>query len=166
MDCGERTPERALKDLMRLCSAREYCRADAMRLMERWGVDDGARESVVARLVRDRFIDEQRYCSAFVHDRMGLQGWGPVRVRRELRMKGIDSRVVEEAMREAPDNSSRLHKALRQKAAQSAGCGRMLLRQRLLRLAVSRGFPMDEAIGAVDAVMAENVDSENVSYED
>ena len=53
-----KTPEQALAALMRLCARAEKSQDDARQLMRGWGLAEREGEQVLARLVRDRFIDE------------------------------------------------------------------------------------------------------------
>ena len=53
-----KTPEQALAALMRLCARAEKSQEDARRLMRGWGLAERDAEGVLAKLVRDRFIDE------------------------------------------------------------------------------------------------------------
>ena len=71
-----RTPEQALKALMRLASRAEKSSGDAMRLMAGWGVEPSQRRAVLEKLVGMKFIDDRRYAEAFVRDKMRFSGWG------------------------------------------------------------------------------------------
>lgn len=53
-----KTPEQALAALMRLCARAEKSQEDARRLMRGWGLAERDAEGVLAKLVRDRFIDD------------------------------------------------------------------------------------------------------------
>ena len=59
-----KTPEQALAALMRLCARAEKSQEDARRLMRGWGLAERDAEGVLAKLVRDRFIDDARYAGA------------------------------------------------------------------------------------------------------
>ena len=66
---------------MRLCARAEKSQDDARRLMRGWGLAEREGEQVLARLVRDRFIDDGRYAEAFVRDKLRLSGWGEYKIR-------------------------------------------------------------------------------------
>lgn len=66
-----KTPEQALAALMRLCARAEKSQEDARRLMRGWGLAERDAEGVLAKLVRDRFIDDARYAGAFVRENCG-----------------------------------------------------------------------------------------------
>lgn len=75
----DKTPEQAYAALIRLCARSEKSSGDALRLMQRWGVEPSARQGVLQKLLADRFIDDNRYAEAFVRDKIRLSGWAPAR---------------------------------------------------------------------------------------
>ena len=81
----DKTPEQAYAALIRLCARSEKSSGDALRLMQRWGVDPSARQGVLQKLLTDRFIDDSRYAEAFVRDKIRLSGWGVVSMVLETR---------------------------------------------------------------------------------
>ena len=40
---------------------------------------------MVAELKEDRYVDDARYAAAFAREKASLQGWGPVKIRFQLR---------------------------------------------------------------------------------
>ena len=96
-----KTPEQALAALMRLCARAEKSQEDARRLMRGWGLAERDAEGVLAKLVRDRFIDDARYAGAFVREKLRLSGWGEYKIRTALQRKRIDRALIDAALAEA-----------------------------------------------------------------
>ena len=82
--------------MIRLCARSEKSSGDALRLMQRWGVEPSARQGVLQKLLADRFIDDNRYAEAFVRDKIRLSGWGARKIRTSLRLKGIAAAIIDE----------------------------------------------------------------------
>lgn len=55
-------------------------------------------ERVMAMLEKYGYIDDEKYAADFIADGARLKGKGPVRMKFELRQKGVPSRVIEEAL--------------------------------------------------------------------
>ena len=55
-----KSAQQALSSLMRLCARAERSSGDAKRLMATWGVAEGERAAVLQRLIKERFIDDER----------------------------------------------------------------------------------------------------------
>ena len=83
----------ALARLSAYCSVAERCRADVEEKLLRWGLESKVRESVVFALERERFLDEERYCRAFIRDKYLFARWGKVKIEQALRAKHIASDV-------------------------------------------------------------------------
>ena len=147
--------EKCLARLQRLCSRAEYCSADIYRkaLKDLEG-DSEAAARVVASLKEDRYVDDARYAAAFAREKASLQGWGPVKIRFQLRGKGISEADIAAALAEVePEKADdKLEKLLSAKAHALEGDPQIKLK--LLKYALSRGYEY-EKIATFVARMAE-----------
>lgn len=153
-----KTPEQALSSLMRLCARAEKCSGDALRLMRRWGLSDTDAQGVLARLVRERFIDDRRYAEAYVREKVRFSGWGAHKIRASLRAKSVAPAIVEAALAEfAPsdNNRERLSEMIRKKAAKTYYKDAYDLKAKLVRFGMSRGFDLDDVLAATEEFLAE-----------
>ena len=146
--------KKVLERLQRQCARMEYCVSDVRRkaLKALEGEADAA-ERIVASLVRDRFVDDRRYAAAFAREKAALQGWGVVKIRFQLRGKGISDEIITEALQEIDPAkaASKLDKI-------AADRYRLLkddpqCRLKLLKALLSRGYGYDEVEAAVKRVM-------------
>ena len=135
---------RCLARLQKLCSKAEYCRADVYRkaLKDLEG-DAEAAAKVVEQLVADKYVDEARYASAFAREKATLQGWGAVKIRFQLRGKGIKDADIAAALAEVePEKAeAKLQKLLEAKARTLKGDPQGRLK--LIKYALSRGYDYD-----------------------
>ena len=135
---------RCLPRLQKLCSKAEYCRADVYRkaLKDLEG-DAEAAAKVVEQLVADKYVDDARYASAFAREKAALQGWGPVKIRFQLRGKGIKDADIAAALAEVePEKAeAKLQKLLEAKARTLKGDPQGRLK--LIKYALSRGYDYD-----------------------
>ncbi len=137
--------KRALGSLQALCARREYCLSDIRRkAAERLDGDQEAAEEVASELLKDGFVDESRYASAFASEKSALTGWGPIKIRRALMAKGVPSDVIDTALagtdRDKAD--AKLEKLMAGKWRSLQGDPQAKLK--LLRYALSRGYGYDE----------------------
>ena len=151
-----KTPDEALSSLMRLCARAERCEGDARRLMRRWGVEPKAMEGVVARLVRDRFIDDRRYATLFVREKLNLSGWGAYKIRTALKRKEISEEIIREALAELDGDRlrERLDEQLKRKVRTLKAKSPYELRTKLIRYGLSLGYDFETVREAVDLVMS------------
>ena len=135
---------KCLSRLQKLCSKAEYCKADIYRkaLKDMEGDEDAARR-IVDELVQDRYVSDARYAVAFAREKASLQGWGPVKIRFQLRGKGISDADISAALSQVDRNSadSRLERLLSAKARTLQGDPQARLK--LIRFGLSRGYEYD-----------------------
>lgn len=148
--------DEALTSLMRLCARAERSSGDALRLMKLWGVDPAEQQRVLKRLLAERFIDDKRYAEAFVREKTSLSAWGEYKIRAALQRKGIARQTITEALASASAGGSteRLEQKLRSKLRTIKYESEYQLKGKLLRYAASLGYPMDEAMEAVEHVIS------------
>ena len=146
--------EKCLSRLQRLCSKAEYCRSQmytkALRDLEG---DTSAAKRVVDALVADKYVDDARYASAFAREKASIQGWGPVKIRFQLRSKGISDADIASGMSEIeePKAARKLESVLAAKyrtLQEDPQC-----KLKLLKFALSRGYEYGDVAAAVDSVM-------------
>ncbi len=155
-----KTPEEALAALMRLCARAEKCEGDARRLMRRWGLRDEEAAQVLTRLVADRFIDDRRYATLFIREKMQLSGWGIYKIRAALQRKEISREIIDATLTEVDTTRmedrlrEQLHRKLRTTRAQTP----YELRNKLFRYGLSLGYEFDTVREAVTSVIQTNND--------
>ena len=145
------TEEEAYLKLSALCAVSEQCCHDMMQKMRRWELAEKLAERVVARLVKERVIDEERYARAFVRDKFRYNHWGRVRIEQELKRKKIAQRHIDEALEEIDekDNLKALREMIQKKRPSVKGKNEYEIKGKLIRFALGRGFQMDDIIKVV-----------------
>lgn len=143
--------EEAYTKLSALCAVAEYCCADMRKKMSAWELPEGAGERVLKRLLDEKYVDEARYAHAFTRDKFRYNHWGMVRIERELRMKGIDAFLIEEAKEDIEDDDylGALRRMIEAKRGSVKGRSEYEVRMKLIRFAVSRGYGMDSIMKVI-----------------
>lgn len=159
----DKTPDEALAALMRLCARAEKSESDARRLMRGWGVAESDARQVLAKLVRDRFIDDGRYAEAFVREKLRLSGWGAYKIRTALQRKGIPKELIDAALAQADgtDMGERLTQMLARKARTAKAATPYDLKTKLIRYGLSLGYEYETVIEAVSAMVRETDECED-----
>lgn len=145
------TPEQALvfdetaeitDAALRLLARREHSRYELTRkLAARFG-GSSLVDEVLDELGGRGIVDDDRFAEALI-DQRTRKGFGPVRIRADLREKGMDANRIERHLQGAAiDWSERLHDVAERKfgAAVAAGRNERMRRGRFLE---QRGFPVD-----------------------
>lgn len=146
--------EKVLDRMRCLCSRREYCRSDVMKkALKALDGDRDKAEKVVETLVKEKFIDDLRYSSAFARDKASLAGWGQTKIRYMLSAKGISKEVMTAALGEidgeqAADKLERLMANKFKSLKDDPQC-----RMKMLRFALGRGYDYEEASSVLDKLV-------------
>ncbi|MCB1716760.1 MAG: regulatory protein RecX [Candidatus Competibacteraceae bacterium] len=97
------TPNRDIRDTaLGLLARREHSRLELHHKLTRRGFDSAAVLQVLQQLVDDGWLDEQRYAEVYASARAD-KGYGPLRIQRELRERGIEDAIIDSVLAELAD---------------------------------------------------------------
>ncbi|TFG41731.1 MAG: RecX family transcriptional regulator [Bacteroidia bacterium] len=136
------TVNTALGKAMALCAKSEFCSSDIRIKLESWGLSSSDAKSVISTLIKENFINDQRYADAFVKDRYRHNKWGKMKIAAHLRAKNIESEVIGSALSLLDEDQ------YRQMIADTLNSHRKFikaknqydLKGKLLRFGLSKGF--------------------------
>ena len=92
------TPAEALNNAAAYCTLCERCVSEVRAKLTAWGMTPAEQNSIVERLVSEKFIDETRYCRAFVNDKLKFNHWGRIKISAALREKQLPKELAKEAL--------------------------------------------------------------------
>lgn len=82
---------------MNLLARREHSRLELVRKLQGRVENKALLDEALDRLVDDNLLDDERFCEAFVRMRAN-NGYGPIRVRAELKEKGVSDELAAQYM--------------------------------------------------------------------
>ena len=141
----EMTEQEAYLQLASLCANAEHCQHEMLEKMKKWELPETVQARVMARLVKERFVDDERYARAFVKDKIRYNKWGRRKVQQALWMKRIDNEIQQIVLNEISDEDYLrvLKPLLKQKGKSIKADSDYERNQKLVRFAVGRGFTFD-----------------------
>lgn len=159
----EVTEQEAFLRLAAQCAQAEHCQQEMIDKMRRWGMSDEAQAKVMARLVGERYVDDERFARAFVKDKVKYNKWGRRKVEQALRQKHIDKDIQERVLGEVStdDYVSVLRPLLQQKRKTVRAASPYEQKQKLIRFAMSRGFGFDIIRECLDNVSDDDLEKMN-----
>ena len=139
------SPQQAKDWAEGLCSRAEYSSGEIRERLIRKGILPLEADKIVDYLIKNRFIDDERFARAFVREKNEYARWGKRKVAQALRLKRIDRCTIDDALAEI--DSERYMAGLTALLAakiRSLGLDPASLdyatRIKLLRFAAARGF--------------------------
>ena len=141
----EVTEQEAFLQLASLCANAEHCQHEMLEKMRKWELTEAVQARVIARLVKERYVDDERYARAFVKDKIRYNKWGRRKVQQALWLKRIDDDVQQTVLDEISDEEylKVLKPLLKQKTKSIKAESDYERNQKLVRFALSRGFTFD-----------------------
>lgn len=99
----------------------------------------------MGRLVKEKFIDEERYSRAFAADKLNYNKWGRMKIRQALALKRIPDDIAETVLDEIDSEEyiRILTPLLKAKRKSTKAASDYELNAKLIRFAMGRGFTMD-----------------------
>ena len=139
------TEQEAYLQLAAICAQAEHCEQEMRDKMKRWELDETVQNRVIDRLVKERYIDNERYARAFVKDKIRYNKWGRRKVQQGLWMKRIDASIQQQVLDEIDEKEylDVLRPLLKQKRKSTKASSDYELNQKLVRFALGRGFTFD-----------------------
>ena len=141
----EITEQEAYLQLAALCAQAEHCQHEMLEKLKKWEVPETAQARVMARLVKERYVDDERYARAFVKDKIRYNKWGRRKVQQALWMKHIDNDIQQTVLDEISDEEylKVLKPLLKQKSKSIKAENDYERNRKLVRFALGRGFTFD-----------------------
>ena len=140
------TYEQVLHRLAAYCSRAERCTHDILQKLTLWELPHDQQNKIIQHLEKEKFLDESRYCHAYVNDKSKYNQWGSYKIKYELTKKNITEDLIMEALQTIdPEKSKKqLQQLLQNKKKTVKGKNDFEIRQKLMRFAASRGFTPEE----------------------
>ena len=147
-----KTEQEAYLTLAAVCAQAEHCQWEMLEKMRRWEVPEEAQARVMQRLVKERYVDDERYAQAFVKDKIRYNKWGRRKVDQALWQKHIDEDIRKRVLDEVDDDEylKVLRPLLKQKRKSTKANNDYELNQKLMRFALGRGFTFDIISQCID----------------
>lgn len=141
----EMTALQAYQRLAALCARSEHCQQEMLEKMRQWGMDEAAQAEVMARLVAEKYVDDERFARAFVYDKIRYSKWGRRKVEQALWMKRIDESISKPILDEVDNEEylQTLRPMLKQKRRATKARNEYELNMKLIKFALGRGFTME-----------------------
>ena len=137
--------QEVLLRLTSLCSTAEHCSHEMLEKMRRWEIDEDAQARIMEYLVKEKYIDDERYARFFAKDKIRYNKWGRRKVEQAMWQKHIDADIQQRVLDEIDDDEYLLilRPLLKSKRRTVKAANNYEMNMKLIRFAMGRGFTMD-----------------------
>jgi len=92
--------DEAFERLTTFCAYQERCPWEIQRKLYEKGITDDKADQLIAELIAEEFVNEERYARAFARGKFRLKKWGRNRIRMELKMRAISEVLIKKGLSE------------------------------------------------------------------
>jgi regulatory protein len=138
-----------------LLSYKARTTTELTKRLERKGFGPDIIQATLARLEELGVVDDTGFARQFVQDRVSIGHRGKRRIYAELLKRGLDRKQIDDAMKEAPDETSAAREVAAQYRKRNRDLEPTVLRRRLYGFLARRGFGPDtiaQVLGTRDEV--------------
>ena len=132
----------------------EHCESEVREKLLIWGGTSEETDEIIAYLIEERYIDNQRYANSYAKDKFRFNHWGKYKISIMLRSKDIDSEIIEEALGQIDEEEylEKLQQILRDKLRSLKYLSEYEKKGKLFKFAQSRGFESGAISKVIDSI--------------
>ena len=120
------------------CARAEHCAADVRRKLYEWGAPEKIHDEIEKNLYQNDFLNDMRFCRAYMHDKLEYQHWGRLKIRAGLQALKLPENNIRVALSEIDEE--KYTSILKHLAAQKKESSQ----EQLFRFLLQRGFAYEE----------------------
>jgi regulatory protein len=151
-----KTPTKSdvLGRLQNICSKTEKSPKDILDKLKLWKYE-GDTQSIIETLKQQNFINEERYASAFVNDKIKFSKWGKIKVSHYLKMKGIEPDTIKICLEGFPyiEYLEMVESEVKKKNKSLKETDDYKRKQKLLSFSTQRGYEIDVIHKLLDKII-------------
>ena len=120
MQTRKLTPAQALLNARNYCSYQERSHFEVKEKLFGFGLTAAEVENIIAELISDDFLNEERFARAFARGKFKLKGWGKVKIRYELKQRRVSDYCIRKGLSEidGDEYEKKLNKLFEEKLTQ------------------------------------------------
>lgn len=101
------TPEQTLQKLRHYCAYQERSHQDVREKLQQLKCAKKEQEVIVASLIEDDYLNEERFALAFAGGKWRAKHWGRYRIRYELQQKKVSDYCIKKALEQIDEEEYR-----------------------------------------------------------
>ena len=132
----------------------EHCESELREKLLIWGGTSEETDEIIAYLIEERYIDNQRYANSYAKDKFRFNNWGRYKISMMLRSKDIESEFIEEALGQIDDEEylEKLQQILKDKLRSLKYSSEYEKKGKLFKCAQSRGLETGAISKVIDSI--------------
>lgn len=128
--------------ILRYCAYQERSHEEVRQKLHSLGATTDETEEMMVFLIREGFLNEERFARAFARGKFRMKNWGRIRITNNLEARGISKNCIQIGLREIDPEEylNTMHKILAGKAADTRDTNIFVRRNKVAAFAIRKGF--------------------------
>ena len=139
------TPQQARIKAESFCAYQERSQSEIRDKLYEWGLHQQDVEQIIAELIENNFLNEERFALAYTLGKFRIKGWGKIKIKQGLKFKRVPDKLIQKSLQkiDPEDYLEKLRVLLKKKSATVAEKDPYKRRYKLMKYAAGRGFEKD-----------------------
>jgi regulatory protein len=146
----------AITKMASFCAYQERSQQEVReKLYAEYSLDAEEIEFVIAELIGQNFINEERFAKVFVGSKFRVKKWGKIKIQQALKKHRLSSYCIQEGLKEIEDEAYEkvILEVLQKKNKQITEPNPLKRKQKLLQYAVSKGYETDIVLDLLEEIL-------------
>lgn len=146
------TKEQALQKLRQYCAYQERSHGEVRQKLRELGVYRSEHDGILASLIEDDYLNEERFAKSFAGGKFRLKDWGRRKIYYGLKEKGVSEYLIGRAMKEINDDDyhKTLYRLAAKKFASLKGEQHLVRKKKTTDYLLQKGFEPELITGVVN----------------
>ena len=149
------TPDEALKKLQRYCAYQDRCHQEVRSKLLDLGIRGYDVENIMAELITDNFLNEERFAKSYVRGKFRVKKWGRIRIKQELNKRKISAYCQKKGLAEIEeeDYQNTLYQLIEKKNELLKEDNIYHRKQRIAAFVIRKGYESHLAWAAINELI-------------
>lgn len=132
----------AIERLKKFCALQDRCQFDVIQKMKEWGLLEMTQDHILEILIKEKYIDEERYAQSFCRGKFRIKKWGRIKITNELKRKNISNICINKGLKEIEglEYEFLLNNLLKKKNNSLKDKNRFVRKKKIASFLIQRGF--------------------------
>jgi regulatory protein len=148
------TKEQALQKLKHYCGYQERCHREVKQKLFDLGVLKKDHDEIIATLIEENYLNEERFAIAFAGGRFRIKQWGRVKIKYELKQKQVSDYSIKKALKQINEDEylAVLKKMAEEKYASLKSEQYLARKKKTIDYLMQKGFEPELLVAAIQSI--------------
>jgi regulatory protein len=139
------TKEQALQKLRFYCRYQQRCQSEIKQKLFELGINSKDHDEVIAELIKENCLNDERFAVAFVSGRFRLKQWGRKKIQQGLKEKRVSDEISQKALEQINQKEymAILNKLAKQKYASLKHDQYLVRKKKTMDYLMQKGYEVD-----------------------